>query len=549
MGNEIRISLLKQIYGSEPDPAVSRFSPVPGSIPEAPLTESEWLGSPHALLLVGSEGGILHVNPAACRFFEHDEGMLKSRLLSDLVLRLDAEILKRVFALLRVSRPVVLDALCVRRNGIWVSSSLSMVLAGEEGESPMLLVWVKAMNRPGPAEAAPVAAALSNRAECIEMASAVAGQIAHDFNNYLTPVLAYPDLIRQVGPLDPTAAEYLDIIQKSAEDMERLTQKLMALARRGRASSELLDLNDVVTQAMMSVQPGLPAATTVVQALASGLSPIQANRDQLVRVVDSLIQNAVEAMPGGGQVVVSTGMTHLSHPVGGYAEVKAGDYVCLTVQDSGTGINAEDRVRIFDPFFTTRKALKKRGAGLGLSIVLGITRDHGGYVEFESEPGKGTAFRVFLPAVLPAGAPSGSEPPGGLVPASLGQKVSYLIVDDDPMIRRLFGLILLGEFPEARIEQASDGEKALEAFGRERFDVVILDLQMPVRDGREAYLGIESLCRERGWVPPRVVFCTGYAPPKYLEDIIRDNPAHCLIRKPVKAEALLECVRKVIGAS
>jgi CheY-like chemotaxis protein len=114
------------------------------------------------------------------------------------------------------------------------------------------------------------------------------------------------------------------------------------------------------------------------------------------------------------------------------------------------------------------------------------------------------------------------------------------------MIRRLFGLIILGEFPEAKIDQAANGDEAVEACKARRYDLIIMDLQMPVRDGREAYGAIEELCLMKGCPVPRVVFCTGFTPPESLQAIIRDNPLHCLIRKPVKVENLLNCVRKLI---
>ena len=114
------------------------------------------------------------------------------------------------------------------------------------------------------------------------------------------------------------------------------------------------------------------------------------------------------------------------------------------------------------------------------------------------------------------------------------------------MIRRLFGMIILGEFPDAAIEQTSNGDEALQAFKNGRHDLIIMDLQMPIRDGREAFANIDHLCRQNGWPSPRVVFCTGFTPPESLHAIIHANPLHCLLRKPVKAETLLDSVRQVL---
>ena len=126
------------------------------------------------------------------------------------------------------------------------------------------------------------------------------------------------------------------------------------------------------------------------------------------------------------------------------------------------------------------------------------------------------------------------------------QSPQMLIVDDDAMIRKLFAMIILSEFPDAIIDQAENGDEAISAFSKRRHELIILDLQMPSRDGREAYIGIEEICRKNKWDVPRVVFCTGYSPPESLQDIIRANPKHCLIRKPVRSDTLVDCVRKMM---
>lgn len=678
MGNEIRISLLKQIGSA--DNLESPPSGLSGSHDHACLRldfQSEFHGSLRPLILADREGRIRDVNEAALMLLNYELEALKRLNVSDVVIRLSEGAMGLVFTLLPFGRPIVLDALCARRNGSWFSSEVTAVfVADPQGGSECLVsLWLNEVKRPVDHDTGAMGGELgSSRAECIEMASLVAGQIAHDFNNLLTPMLAYPELIRHEIPSGTPVTDYLNIIEKTAEDMQRLTQQLLTLARRGRSGSEIFCPNESVNQAVVLMEASLPSGIRIDLELSDKLLNIQGGRESMRRVIENLVQNAVEAMGNSGVVKVSTANVYLDASSGISSTLNVGEYVKITVADTGTGIDPDVRERIFDPFFTTKKAVKKRGAGLGLSIVHGIIRDHRGYIDVETEVGKGSAFNVYIPISrsdvangLDSSLPRGNErilvvdddspqlevltsllkllgyqatgvtsgeqclalirgqgqrydliildmvmeqgldgletfrevrrtvpdqrvilisgfarttprvaraqelgagvylrkpleveslansvrealdiTPGKTESLPSNPRPRILIVDDDAMIRKLFGMIILGEFPEAVIEQTSNGDEAVEAFSLQRYDLVVMDLQMPIRDGREAFNEIDVMCRKNGWALPRVVFCTGYTPPESLHAIIRSNPIHCLIRKPVKAENLLECVRKLM---
>ncbi len=249
----------------------------------------------------------------------------------------------------------------------------------------------------GPAETAAVGESMRSRNDRLEMAGVVAGQIAHDFNNLLTPLLAYPDLIRSEIKGNSTALEYLDIIEKTAGDMLRLTRSFLALSCRGRIGTDAVSLNEVIAQVIEVMKSLVPPGISIKLELADNLLDVAGSRDQVKRVIENLCQNAVEAMGTTGVLHVKTQGVYLDSLVGDYGAVTIGDYVKITVSDTGCGISKDVRGKIFDPFFTTKKASKPRGAGLGLTFVHGIIRDHRGYIDMESTVGQGTSFSVYLP--------------------------------------------------------------------------------------------------------------------------------------------------------
>jgi PAS domain S-box-containing protein len=587
----------------------------------------------------------------------------------DLVAHLDAAVLDVLVHSAVPGRRMVLDALCRRKNGTVFPAEIDVTVLTKPDAGGYLTLHIHEVGHRKSGEDAPgLVEARIARAERLEMAGTVAGQIAHDFNNLLTPLLAYPELIRRELTGNPTVEEYLSIIEKTASDMSHLTQQLLSLSRRGQVGTDVFNLNDVAEEVITLLQTVVPDGVTIEFDFAENLLPVKGGRDQVHRMMQNLCQNAVDAMGEKGELCIKTENVYLDAPVGQYDSVKVGEYVKLSIIDSGSGIADEIKDRIFDPFFTTKRASKQRGSGLGLSIVHGIIKDHSGYIDLESVVGRGTTFYVFLPihrGKVPSQAgdrlPRGRErvlvvdddAPQVQVVVSLldtlgyqavgvqsgeealrriragerfdlvildmimesgmdgldtfrairecvpGQKVilisgfsrsardvqqaqqagagtylrkpltiervaktvrleldgtlearegghpqkRILIVDDEHMIRKLFGMIISAEIPEAVIDQAENGVEAVRKFRERPHDLIIMDLQMPMCGGRETFAEIARLCEVQRWKAPPVIFCTGFTPPASLNEIIGDGQIHCLLRKPVRADTLLQAVR------
>lgn len=234
------------------------------------------------------------------------------------------------------------------------------------------------------------------RAQRLEAAGQLAGQVAHDLNNLLGPLVIYPEAIKRELPPGHSALTMLEDARKAAEQMAEISQQLLTLGRRGHYQIQPLNLNELINQSLSQLAP-IPPTLSVDLNLAQDILTIKGGRAQIQRVVMNLLNNARDAMNNTGKLSIRTENFHLHKLSGIYSHVPSGEYVKLTISDTGHGIDKEIIDRIFEPFFTTKTADRKRGTGLGLSIVHSVLQDHNGYIDLKSEPGKGTSFYVYFP--------------------------------------------------------------------------------------------------------------------------------------------------------
>lgn len=389
-------------------------------------------------------------------------------------------------------------------------------------------------------------------ADSLKAISVFAGHIAHEFNNFLIPLTAYPQIIREGLPPDSQERELVGVIEKTARDMTAVTRQLMALSARDSQIRRVLDIDSLVEKVVAEVKASQDFKNLAINFLPSAdVVQVTGSADGVRDAVESLCWNAVEAAGEGGKVTIRTSSVAMDNcsTASGLA-LTAGRYALITVNDTGTGVPDQVRTKIFEPFVTTKKGATRRRAGLGLAIVYMVAHNHYGAVDFESTTGKETSFKLYLSAgdhsagnheqrVVQAAAPT----PTGGGPVIPRDKRRLLIVDDERTIQRLFNMILSPALPGIKIDMASNGAEALDKFSSGHHGVVLMDLHMPVMDGHAAFTRIERLCQDRNWEMSPVVFCTGFAPPDTVMTIVNQDSKHCLLSKPVSGQTLIDAVK------
>ncbi len=365
------------------------------------------------------------------------------------------------------------------------------------------------------------------RAQRLETAGRVAGQVAHDFNNLLAPMTAYPDLIKMQLPEGHPALQYCDAMLEAADRMAAINEDMMALGRRGHFEQQHVDLNLMVEQAVEQMA-ARPASLSVQLDLAANLPHAGGSAAQLQRVISNLISNAREAMQDDGLLTIHTDRVRVHTPVGSYNRIEPGDYVRLRIGDTGCGIPPEIVDKIFDAFFTTKT--KRRGCGLGLSIVQSIVADHRGYVDMESKVGQGTTFEVYLPVCL-------DTPEEKPVQPLRGGTEAILVVDDDDLQRDVVTQML--QKVGYKVQATASGEAAIAHLREHHADLLILDMIMPQGiDGAETYRRILE------WRPDqRAIVLSGFSESERVREAQRLG-AGAYLRKPVTLDRLAVAVRE-----
>ncbi|MCP4704864.1 MAG: PAS domain S-box protein, partial [candidate division Zixibacteria bacterium] len=275
---------------------------------------------------------------------------------------------------------------------------------------------------------------MESRAGRLEMAGTIAGQVAHDFNNLLAPLVVYPGFVRDELPIDHPSKHYLDRIEEAAQKMANINQDLLTMGRRGHFDQKILNLNMIVKQAVTGIEP-LPWTLTINLDLDPNIMNFRGGGAQIYRIIINLLNNAKESMQDDGHITVKTENYYVDDISIAYDRVPKGEYIKLTISDNGHGI-ADDIVQnIFDPFFTSKTANKKRGSGLGLSVVDAVIRDHLGFIDLSTELNEGTSFYIYFPAIRES--IDNSE-----IDLACGGNESILVVDDDELQREVSSKLL-----------------------------------------------------------------------------------------------------------
>jgi two-component system cell cycle sensor histidine kinase/response regulator CckA len=366
----------------------------------------------------------------------------------------------------------------------------------------------------------------------------LAGGVAHDFNNILTAVIGYCDLM--LLRHTPGDADFDDVnqIRQNANRAANLVRQLLAFSRQQTLRPQILQVSDVVGELSHLLKRLLGETVTLSVRHGRNVGPVRVDPGQLEQVIVNLAVNARDAMPDGGELTIST------HAVGaaevkalGYEMMPAADYVAIAVRDTGTGIPQDIIGKIFEPFFTTKEFGK--GTGLGLSTVYGIVKQTGGFIFADSREGEGTTFTIYLPLHPDLPEAAAPEPASGDPQGDLWGKGTILLVEDEAMVRAVAERALTRK--GYQVLAAANGEEALDILlGQANgVDLLISDVVMPVMDGptlvREARARFPTL---------RIVFMSGYAEEQLRKSI--DVPGVAFLPKPFSVQELNEAVRAAL---
>lgn len=374
----------------------------------------------------------------------------------------------------------------------------------------------------------------------MESLGLLAGGIAHDFNNILTAITGYSYLLQQQVSGNEKAAEYLKNVIAASERAKHLTQGLLAFSRRQIMNpSEILISNNI--KEISAILERLISEDIEFSIKSSGAEfPVFADSYQIEQVVMNLVTNARDAMPSGGRLSLETSSVMLDSEIADKRSVKPGRYMVISVSDTGSGIDDEHLAHIFEPFYTTKE--KGKGTGLGLSMAYGIIKQHGGFINVYSEKDSGTTFRIYLPALEGSEAPDKAAAPPAAQDNLAGNE-RILIAEDEESIREFLKDALEGY--GYRIILSADGEEAIAKYVEEResLDLVLLDVIMPRKNGKEVYKYIKE-------IDPRVkvIFMSGYP-----QDILTSKGIYeeglVFIPKPLEINTLLNKIREVLSKS
>jgi two-component system cell cycle sensor histidine kinase/response regulator CckA len=506
--------------------------------------------TPFALAIVDVAGRILSANASFLRLFggalrtEAGEGRVISGVVTD------------------AGRGALDRAIAAAAEGRNTAAPIDATLIGKDSRSARFFVTPTG-NVGGEGEAAIVYAIETTEQRALEAQFAqaqkmqavgqLAGGVAHDFNNVLQAIIGYSDLL--LANHRPTDPAFQDIIQikQNANRAKNLVQHLLAFSRRQTLRPQVLQLGELISDLSMLAKRLVGETVKLDMRQGRDLWDVHADATQFEQAILNLAVNARDAMPGGGQLAIRTRNVPQAECAGfGHKDLQPADYVLVEIEDTGTGISAENIEKIFEPFFTTKEVGK--GTGLGLSMVYGFVKQTGGFIFCESVLGKGTIFRIFLPRYVEEVTVSSGRA-GGVPALELGATGAslevpgvdhtgtgrVLLVEDEEAVRKFAARALASRGYE--VLEAASGREAIDIVDKtgSSIDLVVSDVVMPEMDG-------PSLMRELRKRDPKlkIIFVSGYAEDAFAKNL-PEGERFTFLPKPFTLKQLIETVKTAIG--
>ncbi|MFQ5630594.1 MAG: PAS domain S-box protein [bacterium] len=492
-------------------------------------------GSPDAIFVEDLEGNVLDANPAAGKLQGIDHKELFGKNIIDLVPPDQSEIAEKEFHKLVKGEIKHIEGLSRSQKGQDIPIEIHASHISYAGKPALLLLVRDISERKKAEREKQQMEAQLRQAQKLETIGRLAGGVAHDINNILTPILCYTDMAMHQLPANSESHNDLEQVIQGANRAKELVQQILLFSRQAEQERKPVRLQLIVHEALKFLRATLPATIEIRENLDDDCQAVLADPSQMHQVVMNLCTNAYDAMRENGgcmeisleAVYVDTGLKRK------LPNLQTGRYVRLTVKDNGQGIQSNALEHIFEPFYTTKPV--RRGTGLGLSVVHGIVMSHGGEIEVCSEPGTGASFRIYLPAIA---APD--LPPIREVHVPVGGKERILFVDDEKEIVKI-GKRMLEAFGY-RVTTCSNGSEALQVFRAQprHFDLIISDQTMPELTGLKLATEIKRI---RADMP--IILTTGYseeATPELLDKI----GVQTCVMKPFKADDIARAIRQAL---
>jgi CheY-like chemotaxis protein len=375
-------------------------------------------------------------------------------------------------------------------------------------------------------------------AQKMESVGTLAGGIAHDFNNILTAIIGYGSILNRKMPEDDPIRVYVDQILTAANSAANVTRSLLTFSRKQAINPKRVNVREVIERVEKFLVRIIGEDIEFKTAFTDEALEVNVDPSQLEQVLMNLAVNARDSMPNGGSLTIRTEAVMFDEDaIRKHADAKKGMHICISVIDTGSGIDDNTRDRVFEPFFTTKDI--DRGTGLGLSIAYGIIKQHNGHIEVDSRLGEGTIFKIYLPVDSPIVA---NEIEMEQLPALPGgEKETILVAEDDEILRTLLTTILTEFGYEVLV--AEDGEEAVTMFSeyRDAIQLVIFDVIMPKKSGKETY---EEIALMKPGI--RALFLSGYTAEKVDELALADEGLEFL-PKPIMTEDFLKKVKEILN--